>query len=77
MKEGIGEGKKIYGNSSDAGAFHYTVKIKQHFHNAIMPQSRNDFTRNSQAWLVRLEQAERTFISMVPDTILLHKDNTF
>lgn len=38
-----------------------------------MPQSRKDFTRNSQTLLVRLELAERTLISMHLDSILLHK----
>lgn len=69
--------KNIYGNSCDAGVFHYTVKIKYHFHNAMMPQSRNYFTRNSQAWLARLQQAERTFIWVVPDTMSLHEEKTF
>jgi len=69
MKEGIegqqrrkeGEEKYLW-QFCDGKVFHYTVKTKQHFHSAVMPQSRHDFTRNPQAWLAGLEQAERTSI---------------
>lgn len=74
IKEGIAEKKEKVVLAIPVMQYYFIIEF---FKNSIFTMQLchrvRKFTRNSQAWLARLEQAEWNFISMHLDSILLRK----